>query len=599
MENGMTLEQLCVKEKMSVRAKNVCIMQNWRTLDAILNHMDTYCTFEEVRQCGVKTQQELLAICVKYAGDQERLVKWGLGSGDSEAFKLENPFEYELLRNHIQFLLSTLDTVTKRAYQQFLDEPNDVIKFVDRLQRLKLRTPHPKLTRKRGYARFVVFCDHVLSFSELLKSRTPKTFPFEYFKHIWHVYQDPLPANENEMLQQIVDAQGKIKLFNYIALLTGTIRFFNKNEKIIFRYLFTNEVKSDKECSKDCGVTKTRFQQLVSVMEFRLPTYFSFLKNVEPDVFSYPGLDFGKGAVLINNAYANGLSSSEGLSFTAEFYAIILNILHPDRHFLIGYHHLKPIKWEKDRKMNRFYLIKNSIYGRFNFVAFRDDIYKLAGRRSSKEWSRVFESYLQAYMYDSKEKVPEDVYGLCEDLLYEEVGVKPDLGILTFQGNVREPLSEKVVAVFSELGQLSDFGTVMSALKSKFPEFTVNEQTLLSLLRRDKSKFILVSRSGLYGLKAWEGKLPGCKGGTMRSIAMEYLKSRQPPVPLQDVFDYVSNYRNTTYRSFRENIRINKEDFIFLEKDFVMLKNNPGGDTNTGLELLESDDRDKESKEGQ
>lgn len=67
----MRLEQLRNIENLSVRAFNICKTSSLSTLDLILNWYKKYGNFKNIRNCGNNTNQELVAVCLKYKDLQE------------------------------------------------------------------------------------------------------------------------------------------------------------------------------------------------------------------------------------------------------------------------------------------------------------------------------------------------------------------------------------------------------------------------------------------------------------------------------------------------------------------------------------------------
>ena len=62
----MDIDKLREIEGLSVRSYNVCRASNLITIDLILNWYKKYGKFINIRNCGKKTSEELVVVCVKY-----------------------------------------------------------------------------------------------------------------------------------------------------------------------------------------------------------------------------------------------------------------------------------------------------------------------------------------------------------------------------------------------------------------------------------------------------------------------------------------------------------------------------------------------------
>ena len=66
MNKIFRLEKLRTKENMSVRTYNICIDNDLFSASDILDYYRTNKTFKGLRNCGAKSENELVKICLKY-----------------------------------------------------------------------------------------------------------------------------------------------------------------------------------------------------------------------------------------------------------------------------------------------------------------------------------------------------------------------------------------------------------------------------------------------------------------------------------------------------------------------------------------------------
>lgn len=119
----MTIEEIYYSEDLSVRSFNVCNDNGLKDLPSILRYFQENKTFDNLRNCGRKSNEELIALCLKYI-DQENLI-------EDESSKAENPLiakisnltrtQREIVNSFIEINLNNLTNRSKNAISTFLN----------------------------------------------------------------------------------------------------------------------------------------------------------------------------------------------------------------------------------------------------------------------------------------------------------------------------------------------------------------------------------------------------------------------------------------------------------------------------------------------
>src|SRR5690554_4600675 len=119
----MTIEEIYYSEDLSVRSFNVCNDNGLKDLPSILRYFQENKTFDNLRNCGRKSNEELIALCLKYI-DKENL-------GEDESTKTENPLiarisnltrtQREIVNSFIDINLNNLTNRSKNAIGTFLN----------------------------------------------------------------------------------------------------------------------------------------------------------------------------------------------------------------------------------------------------------------------------------------------------------------------------------------------------------------------------------------------------------------------------------------------------------------------------------------------
>ena len=119
----MTIEEIYYSEDLSVRSFNVCNDNGLKDLPSILSYFQENKTFDNLRNCGRKSNEELIALCLKYI-DKENLAQ-------DESTKTENPLiakisnltrtQREIVNSFIEINVNNLTNRSKNALSTFLN----------------------------------------------------------------------------------------------------------------------------------------------------------------------------------------------------------------------------------------------------------------------------------------------------------------------------------------------------------------------------------------------------------------------------------------------------------------------------------------------
>jgi hypothetical protein len=126
----MTLEEIYLKEDVSLRAINTCKVEGLYDLQAISEFYKANSTFLSLRNCGKRTNRELIDLCNKY-------------DSNINIFTNENQYftapanlgsnEIKSLNNFIRFEFELLSVRSKNILRDILDNNFDILNFIEKL----------------------------------------------------------------------------------------------------------------------------------------------------------------------------------------------------------------------------------------------------------------------------------------------------------------------------------------------------------------------------------------------------------------------------------------------------------------------------------
>ena len=109
----MTIVEIYSSEEISVRSFNVCNENGLKDLQSILSYFQEYKTFDNLKNCGKKSNEELIALCLRYT-DKKNLKE------EESTYNLTRT-QREIVNSFIEINLNYLTNRSKNAISKFLN----------------------------------------------------------------------------------------------------------------------------------------------------------------------------------------------------------------------------------------------------------------------------------------------------------------------------------------------------------------------------------------------------------------------------------------------------------------------------------------------
>jgi hypothetical protein len=120
----MTLQEIYRIEHLSIRSFNVCNNNDLTDLSRIVSHYKEYFTFDNLKNCGKKSNQELIAISIKYQNEDFTLDSMSDHEEDSlrKTISKLNRTQREVINIFIENNLKQLSARSHNAISLFLND---------------------------------------------------------------------------------------------------------------------------------------------------------------------------------------------------------------------------------------------------------------------------------------------------------------------------------------------------------------------------------------------------------------------------------------------------------------------------------------------
>jgi predicted DNA-binding protein YlxM (UPF0122 family) len=560
-----------------VRSFNVCNYNELADLSAILKHYREHKTFNNIRNCGRKSNEELTALCLKYINYDSNHFAEPLNPEKKLITTIANftRIQREIVNSFIEINSNNLSNRSKNAITSFLNGNFKIRNISERI-----------LTNDR------------FNFQDIINVGTKtvkelKSFIDSIIEFIEKVAE---VANENDLValrnrffiektfsissipNKILESQS---IFSLVDFLISKNAIFEKNENIIFQKalkIYENQPElSLDEIAEEMNISRERVRQIRKGVVENLFNKLQFVKNIEDDLNQKYGIDQNQNLINIDSDLNKRINEVNNTNFSIEFNTFLIHAYISDKFNLVGEIEdvLQPKYFNSRDRHNwdNFYLVKIELTNEFDFNNFADDIDKRINARNEITYSFHFKSYLNNFIKNEDNSLISIVCPVAESIINQEFDFIIDLNDnIVFKRNTVKQVPEYAIEALEKLGVPSKIEEIYKLIEIDDPEITKSQEALRGSLQRTP-EIIYFGRSSTYGLKKWELEKEGIKGGTIKDIIFEYLQDKTDPIHILELLTEVHKYREkTNARNIITNLKLDpQKQFIIFNQSFIGL----------------------------
>lgn len=580
-EYNIELYELSEIEKLSTRSQNVCEWNNLNDILSILNFYWNNKDFLKLRNCGQKSNDELILICKKYE-NSKFIVKPPI----NHQTELDSQFnnltfrQKSFLNNVILLKFDKLSIRSRNALTSYLDNTINIESIQKNVfSYKKFNVNNIRNIGKTSIDEVLTFFDEIKSISELITLYDDDEIKSEYF--VTYLIQNyKTPEDHAKWICSNFDFNLGFPIFKTIHYLNNGSHLFDPNETFVFQHLcnfYLNKTSTLlAEYSAELNLSSERIRQIRIKLLKKLPNCIRSLFTYDfeyKSLYTY-GISQNDNFIIFDDDIVNQINKYELVNFNHYFISYVFSILLKETHTLIG--NAEDAFLNKTTKQQHYwqnlYLIKNNISWKFDFNKFFSDVYNRITSKIVKDYKFHFHTYLLNFKHENCYDILDLISEVCETILIKEFEIFIDAeGYITFNRNVNKPISEYICEILEEKNEPLTIYEIYKLLIQKYPNLTKSPESLRSSCQRDPN-LIYFGRSSTYGLKSWE-KANIVKGGTMHDISEEYLTQFDVPKHIDEVAKYVSNYRDdVTSKNLLYNLKsAEKRRFVFFKNYHIGL----------------------------
>lgn len=572
----MTIDEIYKNEEISVRSYNVCRYNGLDSIDKLIEYYLTNSSFEKLRNCGRRSNEELIEVCKKYKttnadNTNEQTSKNPLEEILSNLTRIQR----EVINSFILVNVNSLSVRSKNALSKFLEVNFSIRNFSKKiLLNKKFTIANIENIGKGSIPEIEIFIsivkDFIVSVFESNDEKQLKTLKNNFLiQRTFSISKIPTEILESESIFGLVS-----------FLLKSNCLFSERDTQILIDTLHIFSDKREIDLSVIALKNNLTRQRVESIRKDGLNTMFEkllFINNFNDDLFQNYGIDLSANLIEITEDLISSINELNKTNFTKEFISYIIAVYLSDNFLIIGNIEdvLQP-KFFKNKNRynwNNFFIIKKEL-SNFDFISFANDVNERLNERIEETYWFNFKSYLSRFINDFDIEIIETAFPIAEKIMNDEFSLYLDLDDnIIFKRNTIKQAFEYSYEALEILGKPSKVEEITKKILELHPNYETDENKVRASMKR-KDGFVPVGRKSVFGLKKWENELEDFKGGTIRSISTEFLEQYDNPKHISEITEYVLKYRpNSNEKSIYYNLRIDdSETFSFYKNSYIGLK---------------------------
>lgn len=574
-----TIEDLLYEKKISVRSYNVCKYNNLETVQDLTEYYSIHKTFDLLRNCGRKSNEELSSVVMDYSLEivsrPDTTLEKDKNTNTIPTLNLSR-IQREVINGFIKIQTNYLSNRSRNAISAHLNGNFQVRYFAEKLLLNKFFDPSKienigkkSIPELETYITLVK--DFIAEVSVIDNEDELRVLKLRYF-FVNHFSLKSIPGEilQDESIFRITDYLIQCQVLfesNYNDIAINSLRLYSNIQEQTLDTI-----------AEKIGLTRERVRQIKSICLEQLPSKLEFLKSLQDEMLANYGIDESGPFIYIDEEKTSNINRISGVNFTSPFISIIIYIYLDNAFEIIG--NIEDVlqhKFSKARNRHNWknlYLISRELRDSIDIESLANDISKRLSDRIDETYSFNFKSYLSRFLHQSEYGLLEILHPIIEKIINEEFELYLDINDnLIFERTTFKTIPELIIEALEDLGEPTGLDVIYEWLERKYPNTYKSKESLRNSVKRDP-KIIYFGRSSTYGLKKWEKTRNNIKGGTIKEIIYELIESKERPIHVDRLLKEIHKYREpTNERNVITNLKLDpNEEFIVFPQKFIGIK---------------------------
>lgn len=574
----MTIDEIYKKEEISVRSYHVCKYNELHSVSDLKKYYYKNKSFEKLRNCGRKSNEELIDICNKY---QDEYIE----NRETET-KKENPLktiiseltrvQREVINSFIFVNTNSLAVRSKNAISLHLKNNLKVKSFTEKiLLSESFNVQNIKNVGAKCVPEIEVYISIIKDFILEVSQTTDENYLIALKNKflIQRTFEIPLVPSE------VLESES---IFQLTDFLLNKNAFFDENQTNVIKKalkLFDNqkELTLD-EIAEQVYLSRERVRQIRKLCLDDLLNKLLFISNFNDDLFQKYSIDVESMSIEITTNILAKINQSNKTNFSREFTTYILSAYLKDSFAIVGnYEDVLQPKYFNARNRhnwNNFFLVQKELASEIDFNFLTNDISNRINDRIEESYSFNFKSYISKFLTNKNVDILDLLFPICEKIINEEFEIYLDLDEnINFKRNTTRQAHEYAFEALEHLGKPSKVKEIFEKVIEIHPNYDTEEAKIRVSMKR-KNGFVPIGRKSVFGLKKWESELDNFKGGTIKDVIIDFLKTQKEPAHIAKVLEHLEKFRQEKdERSVITNLKVDPmKRFLIFNQGFIGLQ---------------------------
>lgn len=576
----MTIDEIYKKGNLSIRSYHVCKYNDIETIFDLKKYFIIYKSFVKFRNCGRKSDEELIKLCNSYY-----LEEVDLFDNEIQEKVLENPIKKTINRlTRVQrevinsFILITTNSLSVRSKNAIILHLKKNLKVKNFAERILISNSFNVKNIKNVGKKCVPEIEIYIS---IIKDFLIEVSQSDDEKHLISLKNNFLIQRTfsiSKIPSEILESESIFLLTDF--LLNQNV-LYDETQTIIVKKAFKiyqdqKELTLD-DIANEVNLTRERVRQIRKICLDDLFSKLLFIQNFNDDLFQKYNVDINSNQIEINSNIVEFINNTNKTNLSRKFITYILFAYLSEDFTLIGNIEdvMLPtyVTTRKRHNWNNFFLIKKELVLEIDFNKLVNDIDYRVNDRIEESYSFNFKSYLSRFLTNNNIEFLDSAFPIGEKIINEEFELYLDLDEnLIFKRNTKKQAYEYSYEALEQLEKPSKVKEILEKVLELHPNYNTDEAKIRVSMKR-KNGFVPIGRKSVFGLKKWEKELDNFKGGTIRTISEEFLLNFNEPQHKKEIEKYVKQFRpKTNANSIYNNLYIDESNtFIFYEKYYIGL----------------------------
>jgi hypothetical protein len=536
IHRGPSLVELTTRHGLAARTVNVLENAGLHYFSDIQDFAVRNRGFAMLRNCGIKTQNEIMAMLAIELPDS---VEGGADTAD------EFGPDYRCVEEFLRLSIRAQHVLLQHSAVR----PDQIIALLQR--------PDHELTMLSGVGRGVL--DEWRAMGLALAQKDPLTFvglgrACEGLEG-WAARH----GVDDYLLSKLVGDAGNLTLLRFIEHCLSNV-WTDTRSRVLLELSRTPEATLS-EIGLRIGLTRERVRQILLRPWSGTNSGLGIIHDIPGIKSAYPALFTEDAFMLLNNALTEDLNAREGTNCPSILLAYIAMVLSAGRLEVRSWSDLLPHGMESRRRDVVSPLL----------VAKELSSAVIATGKSLKHQLREYpKASVRSRLI---ELVPEgfEVVGREVELMLSTIlpMIGPDImvmdGNIIVEGHERVKMADRLEKVLETIGHPASGDKIVEVWSEKYPDLPTDINRVRSIVVRHSDMFISFGRSSTYALRRWEHEREGVKGGTILDIVEDALSQSPVPLHIEELEEVVRKFRpGTNAPSIRQNLVLDRKGRFWL-----------------------------------